>query len=188
MRIRTTAGEVLPVLGTIGLLGLWTFQQTGIEERASELRRLAAARSVYQTYQSNNAVFNAIIESVGKKNGPAVDQIRTFQIYNYELGLQAIEESLPPRAKTDLPAAGNAYDPFVDVETKMKLTQQRLEWLQRRLSQEESAISAKATGAKKLYLWLYLGLSVMMVIGAVLKAIDKVFPASEQAKSSEVTG
>ena len=51
MRIRTTLGEVIPVLGTIGLLGLWTFQQTGIEARAAELRKLASAHAVYQTYQ-----------------------------------------------------------------------------------------------------------------------------------------
>src|SRR4051794_11640177 len=113
MRIRTTLGEVLPVLGTVGLLGLWAFQQTGIEERASELRKLATARAVYQTYQSNNALFNAIIESVGK-NKKVADQIRTFQIYNYELGLQGIEESLPASATADIPAPQSAYGSSVD--------------------------------------------------------------------------
>jgi hypothetical protein len=177
MRIRTTLGEVLPVLGTIGLLGLWTFQQTGIEERASELRKLAAAHAVYQTYQSNNALFNAIIESVGK-NKKAVDQIRTFQTYNYELGLRGIEDSLPPSEKTDIPAGRSAYDPSLDIEAKMNLTQKRLEQLQDKLAKREAAISLEAGAAKKLYLWLYLGLSLMMVTGAMLKAIDKLFPKS----------
>jgi hypothetical protein len=131
MRLRTTLGEVLPVLGTIGLLGLWTFQQTGVEERTSELRKLAAARAVYQTYQSNNALFNAIIETVGKNVG-AANQIRTFQVYNYELGLQGIEEALPSSQKSDVPASQFAYDPSVDIAEKIQRTQKRLEVLQDR--------------------------------------------------------
>ena len=33
MRLLTLLGELLPVFGTVGLLGLWFYQQTGIEER-----------------------------------------------------------------------------------------------------------------------------------------------------------
>lgn len=177
MRMRTTLGEVLPVLGTIGLLGLWTFQQTGIEERASELRKLATGRAVYQTYQSNNALFNAIIESVGK-NKKAIDQIRRLQTYNYELGLQGIENSLPSSEKTDIPTGKFAYDSTLNTEAGIDLTQERLEKLQDRLAQREAAINLEAQRAKTLYLWLYLGLSLMMITGAILKAIDKLFPAS----------
>jgi hypothetical protein len=175
MRIRTTLGEVLPVLGTIGLLGLWTFQQTGIEARAAELRKLASAHAVYQTYQSNNAVFNAIIETPGKDK-KATDQIRTFQIYNYELGLRGIEDSLAAPDKTDIPASGFAYDSSMSIQAKMSLTQERLEKLQDRLAKKEAAISLEASAAKKLYLWIYLALSLIMIMGAVVKAIDKLYP------------
>lgn len=89
MRIRTVLGEILPVLGTVGLLGLWLFQLIGIETRNSDLRKLATARAVYQTYQSNNALFNAITES-SEKDKKKTKQIRRFQIYNYELGLKAL--------------------------------------------------------------------------------------------------
>jgi hypothetical protein len=64
MHLRVLLGEVLPVFGTVGLLGLWLFQQVGIEERAGELRKVAEARAVYQTYQSHNAVFNAVNEAL----------------------------------------------------------------------------------------------------------------------------
>ena len=45
MRVRTVLGELLPVIGTVGLLGLWLFQQTGIETRNSQLRKLATAQA-----------------------------------------------------------------------------------------------------------------------------------------------
>jgi len=93
MRYRVLLGELLPVLGTVGLLGLWLFQQTGIEHRASELRKVTAARSVYQTYQSHNAVFNAVGEVAPL--AAAKDRLRVYQIYNYELALRAIEDALP---------------------------------------------------------------------------------------------
>lgn len=176
MRIRTTLGELLPVFGTIGLLGLWMFQQTGIEERSSELRNLAAARTVYQTYQSNNALFNALVAPF-QKDKEVENQIRLFQIYNYELGLGAIEQALPPTEKRDIPPARSAYVGS-SIQTKINLVQERLEKLQGRLTEREKAVRLEAGTAKKIYLWLYLGLSLMMIAGAVLKAIDKVFSAS----------
>lgn len=177
MRIRTTLGEVLPVLGTIGLLGLWTFQQTGIEIRTSELQKLAAAHAVYQTYQSHNAIFNAVIATAGNTKGVA-DEIRRFQINNYETGLQAIEDSLPSSEKKDIPAAPPAYDSSMDTDTKINLTQERLEKLQTKLADRQAAISREAASAKRLYLWLYVGLSLMMVTGAILKAMEKLAPSS----------
>jgi hypothetical protein len=178
MRARTTLGEVLPVLGTIGLLGLWLFQQTGIEERNAELRKLAGARDVYQTYQSNNALFNAIIETVAA-NERAVNQIRMFQIYNYELGLRALDEALPSSEKAGIPAAVNAYDASSSVADKMALTQKRLERLQEGLAKREAEVSRQANKAKELNLWLYLGLSVLMIVGAVLKTMEKLYPLSK---------
>ena len=50
--------ELLTVIGPIGVLGLWLYQQTELERNAGELRKIAAARAVYQTYQSNNGLFN----------------------------------------------------------------------------------------------------------------------------------
>ena len=177
MRFLTTLGEVLPLLGTLGLLGLWTFQQTGIEKRTSELRKLAAARAVYQTYQSNNALFNALIETVGK-NEKVVDQIRTFQTYNYELGLQQIELALPASDRKGIPEAHWAYDGAVKTDAKVQRTQARLEKLQERLDKREASIAAEAAADKRLYLWLYIGISVLAVIGAVIKAAVKLVPGS----------
>jgi hypothetical protein len=165
MRVRTILGEILPVIGTVGLLGLWIFQQTKIEARSSELQRLAAGRAQYQTYQSNNAVFNAIIEPI-KENKEAVDRIRTFQIYNYELGLRGIEDALPPSTKSDIPVAAGYQE-------SARQAQVRLEELQDRLRKREETLKLEEAKAKTQYLGLYIGLSIAMVVGAILKVMEK---------------
>ena len=172
MNVLTLFGELFPVLGTIGLLGLWLYQQTGIESRSNEMRRLSGARGVYQTYQSHNAVFNAINEVLGD-NQKASRQLRVFQTYNYELGLGAIEESLPEADREGIPAAPNAYDTAQQVETKMAATQKRLEHLQTKLADREQIVRQASEAAKKRYLWAYVLLSAVSIVGAVCKTIDK---------------
>jgi hypothetical protein len=173
MRLRVILGDLLPLCGTIGLLGLWLFQQVGIEQRASELRRISAARTDYQTYQAHNAVFNAVNEAVS--NTGASERVRTFQTYNYELGLAALEEVLPPDRRKDIPPPINAYDgtPFVQ---KMERTQERLEVLQERLDEYERSVRDTADRDRITYLALYLAISVVSILGAVLKILDKLNP------------
>ena len=176
MKTLAILGEILPVLGTIGLLGLWLYQQTGVERRSGELRKLASARTIFQTYQSNNALFNAINE-LSDQDKKASEQLRRFQIYNYELGLQAIEEALPESDKADIPPRTSAYDSSVDIQTKMDQTQKRLEKLQAKLGEREEAVRQSADTAKRRYLWSYVGLSVISIFGAVCKVIDKLSAA-----------
>jgi hypothetical protein len=171
MRLATILGEVLPVLGTIGLLGLWLYQQTAIESRSDELRKLASARTVYQTYQSNNALFNVINELIEIPSKAA--RLREFQLYNYELGLSAIQKVLPETDTSDIPPAPNAYGSAEDFEAKMKQTQTRLEILQDRLQKRQEHIQDVADAYKQTSLWCYIGLSVMTILGAVCKVIDK---------------
>jgi len=166
MNLLTVLGEVLPALATVLLLGLWFYQQTEVERRSRELQKLSSARAVYQTYQSNNAVFNAVNELAGSAKSK---RIRDFQIYNYELGLHAIEDALPQSDKRDVPTAPNAYDSSASFEAKMEQTQERLEKLQSKLTERESTISDAARRAKTTYLWLYVGLSLVAIAGTVCK-------------------
>ena len=177
MRLVSILGEILPVVGTVGLLGLWLYQQTELERRAGELRRLASARGVFQTYQSNNAVFNSINEVAGGK-APSANQIRVFQIYNYELGLRAIEEVIPAREREDVPASMSAYDSTTTVDAKMANTQIRLEKLQTKLAARERALQAEAEHARTRYLWSYVALSALSILGAICKVADKLSPAA----------
>ena len=177
MRALTLFGEILPVLGTVGLLGLWLYQQVGIERRSSELQKLSAAHSIYQTYQSNNALFNALNELMGKDKR-ASERLREFQIYNYELGLQAIEQVLPDSTRSKIPAAPDAYDSNVGYETKMDQTQARLERLQGALSARQEVIRRAAADAKGLYLKLYIAISLTAILGSALKVVDKLTTAA----------
>jgi hypothetical protein len=166
MNILTVLGEVLPALATVLLLGLWLYQQTELEQRSRELQKLATARAVYQTYQSNNAIFNAVNEVAA---GAKSERIRQFQIYNYELGLRAIEDALPNPDKGDIPPAPSAYDSSASFEAKMEQTQERLEKLQSRLTEREATISEAARRARATYLWLYVGLSLVAIAGTICK-------------------
>jgi len=171
-RILDILTEILPVIGTIGLLGLWLYQQTTIEQRGNELRKLSSARGVYQTYQSHNAVFNAIRETIDG-NKKAETQLRVFQQYNYELGLSAIEAVLSDQDKADIPPAPIVYGATEDTDARMERTQKRLELLQDRLSKKEASIGREAESERKRYLWWYIALSFISILGAALKIVAK---------------
>ncbi|HKD80115.1 MAG TPA: hypothetical protein VKH81_10505 [Candidatus Angelobacter sp.] len=159
-------GGILPVVGTVALLGLWLYQQTSVEQRADDLRKVESARNVYQTYQSHNAVFNAIHEGMQDKPQLA-DNVRRFQVYNYELGLRAIEDVLSNEEKKGIPAAPNVYSSTENFSDQMAVTQKRLELLQGRLDAREKQVHASADSANAINLWLYVVFSLVSVAGAV---------------------
>jgi hypothetical protein len=171
-RIIALIGEILTVLGPIAVLGLWLYQQVEVERRSDELRALSAARTVYQTYQSHNALFNAVSQLVGS-NKESADSVRVFQIYNYELGLRAIERVLSAAEKAGIPPAVDVYGGTQSAETKMTQTQQRLEALQTRLDDKEAAIKRLADQAHATYLWVYVMISLVTIGGAALKVWDR---------------
>ena len=175
MGIVTLLGEVFSIIGPVGVLGLWLYQQIEIERDSSELRRMASARSIYQTYQSHNAVFNGLNELLGANKAAEV-RLRNFQIYNYELGLAALEEVLSPAERKSIPGRTDAYG-SESFETKMSQTQQRLELLQTKLSEREAAVRASANAAQRSYFWVFVGLSLLSIVGAVGKTVQKMAPA-----------
>ncbi len=171
MTLFSMLGEVLPVVGTVGLLGLWLYEQTAIEKRSAELGRLADARTVYRVYQSHNAVFNAI-HAFGEHDEALSERLRTFQFYNYELGLAAIEDALPVDEKADIPPMRNAYTSGEPVDAQMDAIQKRLSVLQTRLSAREAVIAKAAAEAKHRHLIAYFTLSSLAVLGAIGKTIE----------------
>lgn len=167
----TFLSEVLPVLATIGLLGLWLYQQNAIEQRSGELRKLAAARTVYQVYQSHNALFNSLLQTA--KDGSAQAQIRRFQMYNYELGLSDIEKALPDEMRRNIPPPENPYTSEVPIDQQIDVVQKRLEILQDRLLARENDIRSSTESAKRLAVRGYVALSTIGIAGAILKAMEK---------------
>jgi hypothetical protein len=98
-------------------------------------------------------------------------------MYNYELGLSAIENALPESDRTGIPANTDAYNSFTGpFEAKMGQLQERLEKLQQKLDERETTLRQSATNAKKNYTLVYVTLSVLMILGAVCKVFDKLSP------------
>jgi hypothetical protein len=171
----TFLGEILTVIGPVGVLGLWLYQQTEIDRNSSELRKIASARSIYQTYQSHNAVFNGLNELVGPTK-PA-EGLRNFQIYNYELGLAALENVLSPADRKGIPDRTDAYS-SESFDEKLRQTQQRLKLLQVKVNEKEASVRASADAAQNRYFWIFVGLSLLSIAGAVGKTVQKLAPAS----------
>ena len=176
--IMTLLGELLTVIGPVGVLGLWLFQQTELERNASELRKIAAARAVYQTYQSNNGLFNGLHEIL-RNDSEGSERTRSFQIYNYELGLAALEDALAEADRRGIPPRVDAYsgDGF---QTKLPLIQNRLEALQAKLSEREQSVRNAANTAQACYFRFFVALSLLSIVGALMKTVQKLRPGAAQ--------
>lgn len=159
--------DIVPVLGSLVLFLSWVFQQTLLEDANSTLQKIYNARSVYQTYQSNNAVFNAISETI-EDDQESVEQIRRFQIYNYELGLKDMELLLDDQTRTDVPEAPYAYSTTQSVDVMLNTTQDRLGKIQVKLADREDEIVSRKSTLNKIFLGLYTVGSVTVLVGSIL--------------------
>jgi hypothetical protein len=105
---KTSTLSLISVSGAVLLFASWAFQQTLLDQVNGEMQAISNAQSVYQTYQSNNALFNAVGETLGG-DARAQQRVRQFQIYSYELGLRPMESLLDPEQRQDLPDPVNVY-------------------------------------------------------------------------------
>jgi peptidoglycan hydrolase CwlO-like protein len=158
--------RIVPILGSLILFLSWVFQQTSLEETNSTLQRIQAAQTVYQTYQANNAVFNAIIETTNDEE--SIEQIRRFQMYNYELGLRDMEMLLDDKAKKNIPKAPSAYDDTQSVEDMMTVVQERLTTIQEKLATKEEKIVRRQSALNRMFLAVYAVGSATLLVGSVL--------------------
>ena len=162
--------NVVPVLGSLVLFMSWVFQQTLLEDANSTLRKIHDAETVYKNYQANNAVFNAIMQTADNSE-ESREQIRRFQVYNYELGLPDMELLLDETAKTDLPEAPYAYDVTRGAEDMLNVTQDRLGEIQERLAEKENEIIGRKSTFNKVFLGLYAAGSATVLLGSVLSVL-----------------
>jgi DNA-binding transcriptional MerR regulator len=158
--------RIVPILGSLILFLSWVFQQTLLEEANSTLQRIQAAQTVYQTYQANNAMFNAIMETTDDKE--AIKQIRRLQMYNYELGLRDMEMLLDDRAKRNIPKAVDAYGTSRSVEDMMAVLQVRLEKIQEKLATKEEKVVRRKSALNRVFLAVYAVGSATLLVGSVL--------------------
>jgi hypothetical protein len=163
--------KIMPVLGSIIIFLSWVFQQTFLDKADSTLQQISNARSVFQTYQSNNALFNALIQTV-ENNRESVDSIRRSQIYNYELGLEELEALLDDEAKATIPPPATPFSCTSDCETELRITQERTNKIQSELLQKRGEMNGRKTMLNIMFLLLYAVGSVSVLIGSVLGAVQ----------------
>jgi hypothetical protein len=174
--------KTIPLFGSVILFLAWVFQQTLLGDANSELQRIYNAQSVFQTYQSNNALFNAILETVKNSTG-SVERIRRVQIYNYELGLRELEALLDKEARTDIPRAPNPYSGTPDIETMMGTTQDRIEKIQGKLADKRNEITNRKATLNTMFLILYAVGSVIVLVGSILNAVTASKSSESESKA-----
>ena len=181
---KETIIKIIPVLGSIILFLSWVFQQSWLEDANGALQQISAAQSIFQTYQSNNALFNAVLEAI-KDNPDSVEQVRRTQVYNYELGLRELEALLDAEARTDIPKPPNPFSGTSDVATLMGLTQERINKIQGELALKRDEITRRKSSLNTMFLILYAVGSITVLIGSALNEVKSTKASEVQTRSKQ---
>jgi hypothetical protein len=161
MRISSKAVlDLVSIVGAVTLFGAWTFQQTLLNSANERLQGISSAEVRFETYQSNNALFNAI--AAAAPNAQA--EVRRFQTINYELGLEHLAKPLSPQEKAHLPAAPRPYDGDWNFEAAMTKTQQRIEAIQASLGSRRQEVAENSSIANRVFFVLYAAGSLLILM------------------------
>lgn len=174
----------MPVVGSLILFLSWVFQQSLLNEVNSTLQRMYTAQSVFQTYQSNNAIFNAIVESV-KNDSESAEVIRRSQVYNYELGLRELEALLDDAEKSDIPRPARTFDGTIDVDAMMNVLQDRTEQIQVKIAVKRNYTLERKARLNAISLFIYALGSLMILIGSISNTMSSLGPGESPIKRKE---
>jgi hypothetical protein len=154
--------NIASVCGAVLLFVSWAFQQTLLDKANGRAQALSNAQAIYQTYQSNNALFNAVVATLAG-NESAQREIRRYQISNYALGLQPMENLLEPSDRTNLPGPVDVFSGDFDYARAIETTQTRLEAIQNGIRDEKNQIEGRKARLRWVFLTLY-GLGTLVVL------------------------
>ena len=162
--------KLIPVFGSLILFLAWVFQQTLLEDANSKLQKIYNAEAVYQTYQSTNALFNAIKTTI-TTNSESAEQIIRFQMYNYELGLRDMEQLLDDTTRHDIPKAPNVYSKVSTVNAMVETTQERLGKIQAGIAKNKQTIEERKSTLNAIFLVLYALGTVAVLLGSIFNLL-----------------
>lgn len=168
---RKKTHKLIPIIGSIVLFLSWGFQSTILDESNSMIRKIDNAQAVYQTYQSNNAIFNALVELVGEDES-AILQIRTSQVNNYQYGLRDMENLLSDEERVDIPKPINPFSGGLEIDEMLANTQERLELIQGKLLAKRNSLSERNSTFNNIFMSLYALGSLMVLGGSVMNVIS----------------
>jgi hypothetical protein len=167
--------QIISALAAVLLLFSWLSQQFLFERWNGRLADLRAALGTYQTYQSNNALFNALrpLTPIEQRDG-----LWQLQSQNYRSGLTALRQALATEREPELRKAieqrtaeymqSLAGRPELGGRTnEVASVQAQLEVLQEELQREEQDIERKKTLSQRV-LWAFYILGSLLVLVAGL--------------------
>jgi hypothetical protein len=148
------------ISGAIILFGSWAFQQTLLNQANSALSAIHVAEAGFETYQSNNTLFNALNAAVPA----ATSEIRRFQVVNYELALRHLEIPLSSEETARLPSVARPFDGNWDADTAMQQTQSRIDAIWKTLGERKTAISAHTSLENRIFIFMYAAGSLLILL------------------------
>ena len=152
--------DLVSIIGAVTLFGAWTFQQTLLNTANERLQAISSAEARFETYQSNNALFNAIAAAAPNVQS----EIRRFQTINYEQGLERLAKPLSPEEAARLPAAPRPYDGDWNFEAAMTMTQQRIEAIHASLRNRRQEVADSSSSANRVFFVLYAAGSLLILM------------------------
>jgi hypothetical protein len=147
--------DLISVFGAIVLFSAWIFQQTSVEKIRSLISNLDQGEAQYRQYQSNNALFNTIIETQ-KENEPVVQGIRRLQTYNYGLGLEKLSEV-------------TGVEPVIGYDISIDAMQKHLERVQALAKTMRQDAQQRKSRADSIFLIVYGAGPLLALLGSVMK-------------------
>jgi hypothetical protein len=168
---RARAGKILSLCGSAVLLFAWSVQQLKYEAWNGRLAELNTALAVYQTYQSNNALFNVLSKITPKSEQGS---LRQLQVQNYQYGLNALDATVAVDRRPELDAevaVNEKRQPNIlnKIYPEFAYTQARLEVLQQSFYSERADIAVQKSLWRTMFTNLYLLGSLLVLSAAVVK-------------------
>jgi hypothetical protein len=160
--------DFVSIVGAVILFGAWAFQQTSLNQANEATQNLHSAETSFETYQSNNTIFNALNAAAPPA---ASSEIRRFQIINYEYALTRLEKPLSAEEQAQLPAAPRPLDGDWNALEAMNNVQKRIEAIQAALSRRKQEIAENSASTNRTFLILYAAGSLLILavnIGKIL--------------------
>jgi hypothetical protein len=175
--------KVMPIFGSVIIFVSWGVQQTLLDEANSTLQEISNAWSVFQTYQSNNALFNAL------KNPNNRESIEILQIYNYEFGLRGLEDLLDDEDRATIPPPVNPFDSTADDATRRRITsivQERTVKIQEKVFQKQEEANQHKEMLNNIFLLMYAIGSLIVLTGGLLGAIQSARDSESQSSANRI--
>lgn len=159
--------KILSLMGGLLLFFSWLAQQFLYDKWKSRLDKIAGARSAFQTYQSNNALFNAISQLTPVKDQP---QLRNLQIGNYRFGLEEIRAAFSEERLRNLKKKiQKRVEHYQKQSGEFAEIQGELEVIQSELAAETKEIERAKVKAQRILWGLYVVGTVILLVGELIK-------------------